>query len=143
MIKFNVKVSGTEKGKKKTIDKSKLALMKCMFKMEELAIDYAPFDTGYLKARITLFPQILSGHYVLTSHASYSAAMEWGTRPFYAPIQPLKEWARRQLGDEKLGYAVQAKIAKFGVRAHPFMRVSLNLVRSFYLPIYMKEVFNQ
>ena len=143
MIKFKVKVSGTEEGKKQTIDKSKLVLMKCMFKMEELAIDYAPFDTGYLKANITVFPQILSGHYVLNSAAPYSACMEYGSRPFYAPIQPLKDWARRKIGDENIGYAVQAKIAKYGIKASPFMRPSCQQVQDYWLKIYLKEVFNQ
>lgn len=38
----------------------------------------------------------------------------YGTRPHWAPIEPLKEWARWKLGDEKLGYAVQRSIAYYG-----------------------------
>lgn len=38
----------------------------------------------------------------------------YGTKPHWAPIEPLKEWARWKLGDEKLGYAVQKSIAKYG-----------------------------
>jgi len=52
MINFNIELKGLDKGKRDTIDKSKRVLMKCMFKMEELAIDYAPFDTGYLRNNI-------------------------------------------------------------------------------------------
>lgn len=37
-----------------------------------------------------------------------------GTRPHWAPIEPLKRWAAIKLGDEKLAYAVQRNIAKFG-----------------------------
>ena len=143
MIKFNVKISGTDKGKQEVIDKCKLVLMKSMFKMEELAIDYAPVDQGLLRNKITLFPQILNNHYVLNSGASYSAAMEYGSRPYYAPIQPLKDWARRKFGDEKIGYAVQAKIAKSGIKSSPYMRPALNMTKNFFLPQYMKEVFNR
>jgi len=143
MIKFNIKVSGTDKGKEEVINKARKVLMKSMFKMEELAIDYAPFDQGYLRENITVFPQILSSNYVLNSNASYSAAMEYGSRPFYAPIEPLKEWAKRKIGDENVGYAVQAKIAKFGVKSSPFFRPSLAIVKSHFLPQYIKEEFGE
>lgn len=44
-----------------------------------------------------------------------------GTRPHWAPIEPLKEWARRKLGDEQLGYAVQKKIARRGTEARDYL----------------------
>lgn len=37
-----------------------------------------------------------------------------GTTPHWAPIAPLKEWARWKLGDERAAYAVQWSIAKYG-----------------------------
>ena len=139
MFNFKIKYSGPNE--QKIIDKPKRVLMKCMFKMEELAIQKAPFDRGTLREEITLFPQILANEYFLTSNASYSAVMEYGSRPFYAPIKPLKEWARRKLGDESLGYAVRAKIADVGITAQPYMRPSLFEVKSFWLPIFSKEEF--
>lgn len=139
MLKLSVDVKNIDKEKLK--DHYKRILMKSMFKMEELAVDYAPFDQGYLRENITVFPQILSSNYVLNSNASYSAAMEYGSRPFYAPIKPLKEWARRKIGDENIGYAVQAKIAKSGIRAQPYMRPSLSIVKTYWMPLYMKEEF--
>ncbi len=42
----------------------------------------------------------------------------YGTRPHWAPIEPLKEWARWKLGDENLGYAVQFNIAQFGTNSY-------------------------
>ena len=52
MIKFKVNLKGLDKGRRLTIDKIKKILMKSMFKMEELAIDKAPFDTGFLRQNI-------------------------------------------------------------------------------------------
>jgi hypothetical protein len=115
------------------------ALMKAMLKMEELAVDKAPVDEGHLKRNITLFPDILANRYVLTSKASYSEYMEFGTRPFYAPIKPLKDWARRVTGDEKIGYAVRAKIAKFGITAQPFARPAYYEVKRFWLKKYLED----
>ena len=71
-----------------------------------------------------------------------NSAMEYGSRPFYAPIQPLKEWARRKLGDENIAYAVQAKIAKVGITASPFFRPALSQVQTYWLPQYMTESFS-
>ena len=47
-----------------------------------------------------------------------------GTRPHWAPIAPLKAWARRQLGDPQAGYAVQWKIAKRGTPAIDYLRAT-------------------
>lgn len=141
MLKFNINLKGLDKGEKVTKDKSKRVLMKAMFKMEEIAIQNAPVDRGFLKQNITLFPQILAEKYVLTSRAPYSAAMEYGTKPFYAPIDPLEGWAKRVLGDESAAYAIRAKIAKVGIRAQPFMRPALHQVQNFWLDQYKKEEF--
>ena len=141
MLDFNIELKGMDNGENLTNDKLKKVLMKSMFKMEELAIDSAPFDQGLLRAGITLFPQILANKYVLVSNTNYSASIEYGSRPFYAPIQPLKEWARRKLGDENIAYAVQAKIAKVGITASPFFRPALSQVQTYWLPQYMAESF--
>jgi len=142
MLKFNVKISGLEEGQKITKEKAEKILMLCMMKMEELAIKNAPVDQGFLRLNISLFPQLLSNKYVLTSNADYSAAMEYGTRPFWAPIEPLKAWAARKIGDEGLGYAIQANIAKYGIKAHPYFRPALNEVLNFWYDFYSKQVFS-
>jgi hypothetical protein len=142
MLRFRVKVSGVEKGKEETINAARKVLMMSMFKMEELAIKNAPFDVGDLRQKITVFPEILANHYVLTSHAEYSAALEYGTRPFYAPIEPLKKWAARKIGDESVAYAVRAKIAKEGITAHPFMRPAYYEVLNFWYPKFRDDVFS-
>ena len=115
------------------------ALRRSMMKMQALAVRRAPFHIGHLRQRIDLFPQLLADEYYLVSRAPYSAAMEYGTRPFFAPIAPLKEWARLKFGDESIGGAVWAKIAREGITPHPFMRPALYEVRQFWRPKYIKE----
>lgn len=46
--------------------------------------------------------------------APHAKAVRTGSRPHWAPIGPLKEWARWKLGDESAAYAVQKSIAKKG-----------------------------
>lgn len=53
--------------------------------------------------------------------APYARYVEEGTRPHWAPIAPLKLWARRVLGDEGAAYAVQRKIAQEGTDPQPFV----------------------
>ena len=127
---FKVKINDFEE---KSVEKCQKVLMKSMFKMEELAVRFAPVNESELVNNITLFPQILSNNYVLTSKSSHSAPMEFGTRPFYAKIKPLKKWASKKLGDENAAYAVRAKIAKVGIKAHPFMRPAFYQVSSYWL----------
>ena len=50
------------------------------------------------------------------------ATTEIGSPPHFAPIEPLKEWARLKLGDERAAYAVQKKIAREGTERHQHPR---------------------
>lgn len=56
------------------------------------------------------------------STSTYVDFVENNTRPHWAPIQPLKLWAIRKLGDERIAYAVQRKIAKKGTRGKHMFR---------------------
>ena len=53
--------------------------------------------------------------------ATYAEYVEKGTSAHYPPIEPLKKWARRVLGDEGAAYAVQQKIGQEGTDAQPFI----------------------
>jgi hypothetical protein len=114
-----------------------------MFKMEELALRYAPVDQGSLRLSISVLPEMLANDYVLTCSMPYSESIEYGTRPFWAPIDPLKAWALRKIGDENVGYAIQAKIAKVGIKAHPFMRPAFRQVLDFWYDFYLREEFSK
>lgn len=62
--------------------------------------------------------------------APYSRYVEFGTEPHYPPIEPLKGWARRVLGDESAAYAIQRKIAQEGTQAQPFFRPGVETMRT-------------
>lgn len=53
----------------------------------------------------------------------YGEPVEEGTKPHWAPIAPLKLWARRKLGDERIAYAIRWKIKRLGTKgAHMFKK---------------------
>ena len=81
---------------------------------------YAPSNDGNLRSKITI-NDLGEGKYEIVSNVNYSAAMEYGTKPFTAPIAPLKEWAKKKFGNEEIGWAVWQKIRKEGITSHPYM----------------------
>lgn len=50
------------------------------------------------------------------SSLNYILPLEQGSRPHWAPIAPLKLWARRKFGNERIAYAVQHTIARVGTK---------------------------
>lgn len=87
----------------------------------------APVNQGNLRDSIRSEWQGRQGRW--WSDAPHAPYVELGTRPHWPPIEPLKEWARFVLGDEDLGYAVAASIARNGTKAQPFMRPSADDIR--------------
>ena len=87
--------------------------------VERLAKQEIRSDLGILRASgITLPPQFRlgGGRVVVTVQfggptARYAKHVHDGTKAYWIPITPLKEWAARVLGDERLGYAVPWKLA--------------------------------
>lgn len=58
-----------------------------------------------------------------TSTSKYVTYVEEGTAPHWPPAAPLKLWAIRKFGDERIGYMVQRAIARRGTKgAHMFQR---------------------
>lgn len=62
-------------------------------------------------------------------NAPHARPVEHGSIPHYPPIEPLKGWARRVLGDESAAYAVQQKIGKHGTPPQPFVRPGIESQR--------------
>jgi len=85
-----------------------------------------PVDQGRLRASIQTGVHMGVGASLVATvsaggpDAPYARPVEFGSRPHWAPIAPLKAWARRVLGHERAGYAVQRVIARRGTRARPF-----------------------
>lgn len=115
---------------------------KTMNQMKNEAVINAPADTTELRSKIQL-DKISEDKIDLWSLAPYSAPLEFGTVPFWAPIGPLLEWAKRKLSDESIGYAIQKKIAKEGISAHPFFRPALDVTMRVHFPIILIESKNK
>lgn len=87
----------------------------------------APVNLGILRSSMTAEvlapgPGALATGVLYTGPQSstYAAPVEYGAAPHWAPIAPLKQWAKRVLGAEELGYAIQRAIARRGTRAQPY-----------------------
>ena len=142
-MSFDLKMEGMQIAENHTIDQAKKVLWLSMHKMQELAKRYAPVDTGLLRRSINLHP-ITKGarEYILSTGVKYGVHMEYGTSPHHPPIDSLKGWSRRVLGDESLAYAVAKSIAIKGTTAHPYFRPSLLEVKTIWLKVYWNQVMN-
>ncbi len=75
--------------------------------------------TGLLRGSIKVPPVTGTGANLrgkVATSSIYGEPVEMGTKPHWAPIDPLKLWARRVLGDEKAAYAVRGKIKRVGTK---------------------------
>jgi hypothetical protein len=91
---------------------------------QNVSMERVPEDRGQLRMSLAQFvPEVRDGEVVWgVGGQPHAAPMEFGTEPYWPPIKPLKEWARRVGGDEGLAYAVQRKIASVGITAQPYLR---------------------
>ena len=88
------------------------------------AMEEVPEDRGDLRRSMAQFvPEVRDGGVVWgVGGQPHALPMEYGTDPFWPPIQPLIEWARRQGEDAGLAYYVQWKIAQEGIDEQPYLR---------------------
>lgn len=134
--------------KARSVKGLKNVLWKAMTKMEELAKDKAPVDTGMLKNRIHLTPlQFGAEEYVLSDGVTYGVDLEYGNRPHNVSMAPLIAWVRRkglaatESGQVAFAKYVQEKIRTRGVNAQPFFRPAFHEVQVVWLPVFQKEEF--
>jgi len=82
----------------------------------------------------TLRQSILPGEITVTkndvmakvvANVSYAAAVEFGARPHFPPVDALKDWAAKKLGDENLAFVVARKISEKGTPPQPFLGPAL------------------
>ena len=143
-MSFDLKMEGMQIAENHTIEQSKKVLWLSMNKMQQLAKRFAPVDTGLLRRSITLQPKQEGAiEYLLADGVEYGEYMEYGTSPHFPPVDKLKVWSRRVLGDESLAYAVAKSIAVKGTTAHPFFRPALLEVQTVWLPKYWAQVMAQ
>ena len=149
-MNFDIQTPRMENSKAQVNNGMKQVLWRSMTKMEELAKNKAPVDTGMLKNRIHLTPlQFGATTYTLSDGVVYGIDLEYGNRPHNVPMGPLIEWVKRkgirnsEGGQIAFAKYVQKKIRTKGVNAQPFFRVALHEVEQKWLSIIKKDVFGE
>jgi hypothetical protein len=102
-------------------DKLKVVIAESTINVHREARKNAPRDVGLLANSITfeVNDSGLTGE--VSVNSAYGAHVEFGTRPHFPPIQPLKDWARRHGLPENVGFLIARKIAERGTPAQPFL----------------------
>ena len=109
-----------ERAQEITLFSLELAMHRAVAIVTDEVVPLTPMAFGFLRNSIA------QGHEVtvqnpnvfgkVSSPLSYALPVETGSRPHWAPIGPLKLWAKRILGDEAAAYAVQWAIARRGTK---------------------------
>jgi hypothetical protein len=84
--------------------------------------------TGALSQSIQPGPITITGDNVEATvevNSDYASYVEWGTRPHFPPIDALKDWAAKFLGDPRLAFIVARAIARRGTHPYNFMGQSI------------------
>ena len=153
-IKFDMKMKGMPIAQTRATDQAKQVLWLAMHKMQQLAKQYVPVDTGLLRRSINLHPIVEgSKEYVLADGVEYGEAIEYGTDPHIIRPKTKKalsfEWTdyggtmlskkgRRELQAKHSirimpGKAVFKVVHHPGTTAQPFFRPALLEVKTVWL----------
>lgn len=62
---------------------------------------------------------------IVEANMNYASFIEFGTRPHFPPVDALRDWAAKFLGDERLAFLVARAISRRGTLAHPFLGPAL------------------
>lgn len=92
------------------------------FRIQASARRAAAVDMGRLRSSI--FVRFLDGGHSaeVGTDVEHGKFVESGRKPgSMPPLGPLKDWAKRVLGDEGAAFAVARKIAARGIPARPFL----------------------
>lgn len=91
-------------------------------------VENTPYAFGFLRA--SMFGQVydVAGTIVgkVGTPSPYGAPVEFGSRPHWAPIGPLKLWAVRKHGDVRVAYIAQRAIARRGTKGAFMFRRTFN-----------------
>lgn len=96
------------------------------------SMTHAAVDTGMLARSVEATDLPRGGQ--ISVDAPHAAVMEFGARPFYPPIVPLFDWAKRKFGvddDEAkaIAYAVREHIAIWGIEPRHYLKRSMRRIR--------------
>lgn len=85
--------------------------------------DLPAVDTGRLRSSIkvedvTRETQI---NVRVGTDVNYAAAVEFGSKPHFPPLEPIREWCRRHNIPESAAYAIALNISRNGQAAKPYL----------------------
>jgi HK97 gp10 family phage protein len=83
--------------------------------------DWPAVDTGRLRASIKVESYSDGLARRVGSDVNYAPFVEFGTRPHFPPLEPIREWCRRHSIPEEAAYAIALKISRTGQPARPFL----------------------
>jgi hypothetical protein len=107
----------------------KREVMRAALEIQAGAKRRCPVDLSRLRNSIAIKLDADGLGATVGTNVGSAASVEFGSRPHWAPIGPLKGWAKRHGMDEGAAYAIQKTIAKRGTRAQPFMFPAFEEVR--------------
>ncbi len=108
-----------------TLEKQKKAVIRGLTRSIPDLVKASPVDTGLYAQSWDI--QLTKESGTIGNTAPHAPIIEYGARPFKAPIVPLLQWAKRVLKDpsqppqyseavRRLAYGTQAKIQKEGMK---------------------------
>jgi HK97 gp10 family phage protein len=84
--------------------------------------DLPAVDTGLLRSSIKIENYSTGGYAAkVGTDVNYAKAIEYGQRPHFPPLDPIREWCRRHGIPESMAFVIARKIAKTGQPAKPFL----------------------
>jgi len=106
--------------------------LKLFAKSQEKIVETKAIDTGFL-LKSGFWRKLGRLRYQVKYTAPYSVYLEFGTKPFFPPVEPIKKWVERKLRKhgkkaEETAWAIAHKIAKYGISPRRFMRDSIDEV---------------
>lgn len=89
----------------------------------------APVDTGRLSSDISHAVDAIGRtafRIRVGSNLDYAGPQETGTSPFFPPPSELRDWARRNLGDEDAAFLVARSISESGIESEEYLASALD-----------------
>jgi phage gpG-like protein len=82
--------------------------------------DQKAVDTGRLRASIKIVSFQSGFAQSVGTDVKYAKAIEFGARPHFPPLAPIREWCRRHGIPEGFAYVIAKKISLHGLPARPY-----------------------
>jgi hypothetical protein len=101
--------------------------------------DNQTIDTGRLRSSIKIEEYANGFARKVGSDLKYAPSIEYGSRPHFPPLAPIREWCRRHGIPESKAYPIALAISKRGTPAMPFLEPALAVERHNFEKIIREE----